>query len=426
MKKSILLFSVVLVSFFGYSQIDSGILGIDNWLENWTNFKPIDQEYKKTNKSIIGLITDDTTLSNRYTYLLQGVVYVTDNATLTIEPGTIIRGDHESNGTLVVTKGAKIIAEGTALNPIVFTSNKKRSARKPGDWGGIIILGDAPVNTFGGVSSIGFDLESRFSTYGGDNIQSSSGILKYIRIEYSGGKLSSAKELNAISFAGVGDKTIIENVQVSYSNDNSFEFIGGNLKMNNLISYRAIGNDFDFTKGTQSIINNSIAIRNPYSSGVKTSRSIEIDTYDKIENFDPSKDKTIVKANNITLVNVEDNEQGLVKEAINLKKDSYLILNNSVVYGFRDFVVVDDVLIIEEFEEVIALNNVRISHCKNDFSTNFKDEIMDLDIKYNYILNRVKITDDKIEDFFINPDLKYSPDFRHISFENDMKNIVGN
>ncbi|NJM80617.1 MAG: hypothetical protein HC854_15185 [Flavobacterium sp.] len=131
-----------------------------------------------------GIISEDKTLSSRETYLLQGTVYVTNNAVLKIEPGTLIRGDYNSCGTLVITKGAKIIAEGNESFPIVFTSNKDSYSRKPGDWGGIIIMGEAPVNTFGGVGILNFDLEQKYNRYGGNNIESNSGILKYVRVEY--------------------------------------------------------------------------------------------------------------------------------------------------------------------------------------------------------------------------------------------------
>lgn len=425
MKKSILLLSTILISLISHGQIGSKILEEANWLENWTNFKPAKEDYRETNKLLIGLITDDTTLSNRHTYLLQGTVYVVNNATLTIEPGTVIRGDHESSGTLVITKGAKIMAEGTHLNPIIFTSNNKRSIRKPGDWGGIIIMGDAPVNTFGGVSGLDFGMQSSYSVYGGENSESSSGVLKYVRVEYSGKNLNSDTKLNGITLAGVGSKTIIENIQVSYASDDSFEFYGGNIEVNNLVSYRASDDDYDFTKGTQAIINNSIAIRSPYSSGNRSPRAIEVDSYDEIKNFDPSKNKTNIKANNLTLVNIEDNDQGLVREAINLKKDSYLNLINSNIYGFKDFIVVNEIFLLEEFEEFVKLKDVRISHCKNDFSIYFENEIIDLPLDYNYLMYNVRVSEDEIRDFFINPNMKNTPDFRHISLGNNINNLVG-
>ncbi len=412
MKKIILAFSVVLSCVLSHSQVNPGIFGEENWFENWTNFNPMKQEYRKTNKTLAGIITEDTTLSSRHTYLLQGVVYVTNNATLTIEPGTIIRGDYKSCGTLVVTKGSEIIAEGTDVSPIVFTSNKNTYSRRPGDWGGIIIMGDAPVNAYGGLGVLGFDLKPEFKVYGGNNPESSSGTLKYVRVEYCGRKLSLKKELNGISFAGVGNKTTIENIQISFSNDDSFEFYGGDVKMKNLISYRATDDDFDFTKGAQSIISNSIAIRHPYSSDNRKSRAFEIDTYKKFEDFNPNGDKTNVKATNITLVNVEDNDQGLIKEAIHLGENSHLTFENSIAYGFRDFLIIARQLPKKELKEFLKLKDLKISHCENHFVANSNEGI--------------NITDDSITRFFINPNLKDAPDFRHATSRKDTNNIAGN
>ena len=201
-------------------------------------------------------------------------MYVVNNAVLTIEQGTVIRGDSKTCGTLVITKGAKIIAEGTESFPIIFTTNKDTYSRKPGDWGGIIIMGDAPINNFGGVGILNFDLDPTYNRYGGANPESSAGVLKYVRVEYAGKKVTSKKEFNALSFAGVGSQTKIENVQVSYSDDDSFEFYGGNVKLKNLISYRASDDDFDFTQGVQADITNSIAIRNPYSYDLENFKTL--------------------------------------------------------------------------------------------------------------------------------------------------------
>lgn len=413
MKKNILVLSAILISILSYSQTEIGISGKENWFEGWTNFNPKKETYRKTNKILSGTITENTILSNRYTYLLKGVVYITNNAILTIDPGTVIRGDYKSCGTLVVTKGAQLIANGTDIDPIVFTSNKDSYSRRAGDWGGIILIGDAPVNNFGGINILDFKLKPEFTNYGGDNPESSSGVLKYVRVEYSGRKLSSDKELNGISFAGVGNKTVIENIQISYSNDDSFEFYGGNVTVNNLISYRATDDDFDFTKGAQANINNSIAIRHPFSSDNQTSRAFEINTFDKVNNFRSSKNETNVIANNITLVNVEDNNQGLVKEAIYLDKNSHLTLKNSIVYGFRDFLVMTSQLYVKDFEKLVTLENLKISHCENDFSIKGNQKLQYVKESYNYLKHNIKISDDAIHHFFMNSDLNDNPDFRH-------------
>ena len=172
MKKfKLILFFVMSSCFSITAQLqDTGITGASNWLGGWTSFKANKNDYNETTKILYGTIDSNFTLSGSETYLLQGNVYVTNNAVLTIEPGTIIRGDTENNGVLIITKGAKIKAEGTANSPIVFTSNK--DLRKPGDWGGIIIIGEAPVNSFGGIANVNYEIDYQVRTYGGANAES--------------------------------------------------------------------------------------------------------------------------------------------------------------------------------------------------------------------------------------------------------------
>lgn len=125
MKRTLFILLLTLVfNFQGTAQQPKGIYGVANWMNNWTNFKPLTTDYNEATDIITGVISKDTKLYKRNTYQLMGIVYVTNNAVLTIEPGTVIRGDQESCGTLVVTKGAKIMAEGLETDPIVFTSNK--------------------------------------------------------------------------------------------------------------------------------------------------------------------------------------------------------------------------------------------------------------------------------------------------------------
>ncbi|WP_130735359.1 hypothetical protein [Flavobacterium sp. J27] len=425
MKKYVYLF-VFIYSVFTSLQAQSG-MGIsekENGLDYWTEFNPKKKEYREAKKILTGYITENTTLYSRDTYLLQGVVYVTNNAVLTIEPGTVIRGDYNTCGTLVITKGAKIMAEGTESFPIVFTTNKDTYSRKPGDWGGIIVMGDAPVNTFGGIGVLNFDLDPKYNRYGGDNVESSSGALKFVRIEYSGRKLSAKKELNGISFAGVGNKTKIENIQISYSNDDSFEFYGGNVRLEKLVSYRASDDDFDFTQGVQATITNSLALRHPYSSDAEKSRCMEIDSYDMIEKFDSQRNKTNVKATNVTFVNTEDNDQGLVKEAVYVGSESYFTMTNSVVYGFKDYLLVKDYTVIDDFEEFIKLKSMVIAHCDNAFGSMRGDGTIGMDKNFFITKNSITISDGAIQDFFKKPNFDETPDFRYLKIERNGNPVV--
>ncbi len=153
MKKSIQILAVLLLIVCDVNaQQEKGITGFKSWLNNWTEFKPNKVDYDEVSQILTGNITADTKLYKKNVYLLQGNVYVTNKAVLTIEPGTVIMGDSESKASLIITKGSSIIANGLETDPIVFTSNK--ALRKAGDWGGIIILGDAPTNKFGNASSV--------------------------------------------------------------------------------------------------------------------------------------------------------------------------------------------------------------------------------------------------------------------------------
>lgn len=396
-----------------------GIIGEDNWLNNWTNFKPATTEYNEATTILTGVISSNMTLQRKNTYRLIGVVYVTNKATLTIEAGTVIRGDKETCGTLVVTKGSKIMAEGNETAPIIFTSNNAALSRKPGDWGGIVILGDAPINRIGGIGFLDFNLNQEVSYYGGTNEEDSSGILKYVRIEYSGRKLKEQKELNGLSLAGVGNKTKLENIQISFSNDDSFECYGGKATLNNIISYRATDDDFDFTQGAQAKITNSIAIRDPFSSDVAGSRCFEIDNYDKIENCDFTKKATSITANNMTLLNTQENNQGLVKEAIYIKDKCFLTLDNSVIHGFSAIAVLDSKIgYISENLNRVSFRGVIANNCSAKIISEVAANNVEIENWYSNASYTFDYTTIPTLDFFIQPSLKKIPDFRLRSYTN--------
>lgn len=397
-----------------FAQQPKGITGDANWMTNWTNFKPATTDYSEATNILAGVIDKDTKLYKRNTYQLTGVVYVTNNAVLTIEPGTVIRGDEETCGTLVITIGAKIIAEGTETDPIVFTSSKNVAARRPGNWGGIIILGEAPINKIGGISYLDFNLDPMMSHYGGKNQDDNSGILKYVRIEYSGRKINALKELNGLSMAGVGRKTKFDFIQISYSNDDSFECYGGDVNLNNLISYRATDDDFDFTQGAQCNINNSIAIRHPFSSDISGSRCFEIDSYDKIENADMTKKFTKINANNITLVNLEENNQGLIRESVYIKENSSLNLNNSIVSGFSPFILLEGKIGSGAANLVkVNIHEVKINNCTGSVVSEISALNPEIQKWYSNDSFSLEYTNLTIPDLFTETSIKNNnPDFR--------------
>ncbi|WET01662.1 hypothetical protein [Flavobacterium sp. YJ01] len=401
------------ISFFSHAQQQpKGIIGTNNWMNNWTNFNPAKTEYNEATNIIAGTIDKDTRLVKRNTYQLVGVVYVTNNAVLTIEPGTVIRGDDKTCGTLVITSGAKILAEGLETDPIVFTSNKEKTIRKPGDWGGIIVLGKAPINSLGGVHTLPFDLEANLNHYGGQDAEDNSGILKYVRIEYAGRKLSATKELNGLSLAGVGRKTLISNIQISFSNDDSFECYGGDLNMTNLISYRTTDDDFDFTQGAQINISNSIAVRHPFSSDISGSRCFEVDSYEKVATTDMTKKMTKINANNITLVNLEENNQGLVRESIFVRENTFFNLSNSIVSGFAPFVLLEGAIGNGDVNlSKMSFKNTIVNNCNGGITSESASSNDSIQNYYNPN-SGLEYTKMKNTELFATPNIKGNPDFR--------------
>lgn len=190
-----------------------------------------------------GELNADRTLSADYKYLLRGAVFVEDGATLTIAPGVKIYGEQASNGTLIIAQGSKIMAEGTASAPIVMSSDAFEGSRARGQWGGLIINGRAPTNqgvTFG---------EGDTGAFGGNDPADSSGVLRYVRIEYAGIELSPDNELNGIAFQGVGSGTVVDHVQIHMNQDDGVEMFGGTVNLKHVLVTGARDDSFDWTDG---------------------------------------------------------------------------------------------------------------------------------------------------------------------------------
>ena len=194
---------------------------------------------------LTGEIDHSATLTCDRDYLLRFTAFVTPGTTLSIEKGTRILGDIATKGTLVVQPGGRIVAEGTQAEPIVFTSNAIEQEKKPGDWGGVLILGRAPINLRGarGGPAVGrVEGITSGGDYGGDLPDDDSGVLRYVRIEYSGTELGPNNEINGLTLAGVGNKTRLDHIQVRHAADDCFEFFGGTVDATHLVC-QAPGDD---------------------------------------------------------------------------------------------------------------------------------------------------------------------------------------
>jgi len=230
-----------------------------DWTSGWANFDPENTAYPATVTTVSADITSNTTWSG--VVKLMNKVYVKNNATLTIAPGTIIRGDKLTQGSLIITRGAKIMADGTAANPIIFTSNEAVGARSEGDWGGLVLLGLAKNNQPGGVANIEGIVPTTDSQFGGNFDNDNSGVLRYVRIEFAGIALEPNKEINGITFGSAGNLTTVDYVQVSFSGDDSFEWFGGTVNCKHLIAYRGIDDDFDTDFGYRGKVQFFLSIR---------------------------------------------------------------------------------------------------------------------------------------------------------------------
>lgn len=232
------------------------------------------------NEVISDNITSDATWTSDKTYQLSGRIAVTDGATLTIEPGTVIKGESgtgANSSALVIARGSKIMAEGTADAPIIFTSlsdeittddikagnfaSPNLDADVNGHWGGLIVLGKAPISVDGDEAQIeGIPASDPNGAYGGDKADDNSGVLKYISIRHGGTLIGSGNEINGLTLGGVGSGTIIENIEVVANLDDGIEWFGGTVNVKNVVVW-AVGDDgIDTDQAWKGTLDNFVVI----------------------------------------------------------------------------------------------------------------------------------------------------------------------
>lgn len=278
-------------------------------------------------------------------YILYGDVRVASGVTLTIQAGTVIRGDKASRGTLTILRGAKIIANGTSTSPIVFTSNQAVGARASKDWGGVNILGAAPNNQGTNVNAEGYPSCVTAPQYGGTNCADNSGVLRYVRIEYGGIPQATVpnSEKNGLTLYSVGSATTIDHVQVSFGGDDAFEWFGGCVNAKYLISYRNQDDDFDTDFGYSGKVQFGIAVRDPAINDNSASNGFESDTdadgvnatrttarfsnFTLIGPYDPACTRTVVD-------NPSPNPRFL--DGLHLRRNTGIDVYNSIITGWRN------------------------------------------------------------------------------------------
>jgi hypothetical protein len=237
------------------------------WTNSWTNYDPQNAAYAAPDSIIETNITTNTTLSGSKTYLIRGLVYVKDGAALNIEAGCTIRGEKSTaNSSLIIAKGSKLYALGTLAKPIVFSSDQPAGLRNMGDWGGVMILGSAHYNGAGGQSNIEGIPAAPETQYGGGNSPNdneNSGVLQYIRIEYGGYEQAPNQKTNAFMLAAIGERTTIDHIQVSCSNEDGFKWFGGTVNCKYLVSYRNKDDNWDSDNGYNGTVQFGLSINDP-------------------------------------------------------------------------------------------------------------------------------------------------------------------
>ena len=287
---------------------------------------------------VSGSITVNTNWTNNNKYILNGFVYVEDGATLNIQEGTIIKGDKPSKGTLIVKRGARINAVGTSSQPIVFTSNQAAGSRDYGDWGGIVLCGRAPNNQPSDPTIEG----GPDAQYGGNDPADNSGTMKFVRIEFCGIAFQPNQEINGLTLGSVGNGTVIENIQVSYSGDDSYEWFGGTVNAKRLVAFRGWDDDFDQDFGWQGKVQYAVSLRDPNIADQSSSNGFECDndaagnsaspysqgTWSNVSMFGPKADASTTF-----------NDQ--YKRALHLRRNTQTRVFNSVFAGYPTGLYID-------------------------------------------------------------------------------------
>lgn len=283
-------------------------------------------------KIITGQITENVSLP-KGKYTLRGYVYVTNRATLTFAPGSVIVGDTSATkkGALIVERNSKLIADGTASEPIVFTSGKAAGQRAPGDWGGIILLGNAPTNHAttptieGGVNA----------QYGGSIVGDNSGTLRYVRIEFAGIAADPGSEINGLTCGGVGSNTILENIQVSFGNDDAYEFFGGTVNAKNLVAFATADDDFDFDNGYIGRIQFAVSCRKPdFVDGGDAGNGIECDNNAGETTATP---RTRPQLSNFTIIGPNSPTAAANHNySLRFRRSTQFVFRNSIIMGHPD------------------------------------------------------------------------------------------
>ena len=321
---------------------------------------------------VVEVTTDITTFAswtNDNIYLIKGTIYV--KGILIISPGTVIRGDKATKGTLVITRTGQINANSVLdKDPaIVFTSSEPPGSRAPGDWGGIIICGEAPINATGTTVVSAVNNASNDAQYGGTNAGDVSGSMQKVRIEYAGATLTGGARVGGLTLAGVGTGTTLRNIQVTNCAGDGFDFRGGTVNLNQILSHRNADDDFDLTQGYSGQVQFAVGMRdNANVNGVAGANGIEADNDATGSSATPYTSATF---SNLLLVGPQVTTSTVVdadfENGIRLGGNARVGIYNAVVMGYPNGLNIDGAGTQGAADaSAFDINTLYIAGCTND------------------------------------------------------------
>ena len=366
-----------------------------DWTKGWTQWDPKNAPYGNVNdtntlSSPLGEvnITATLTLDPAKVYLLRSLIVVRSGGKLVIPAGTVIRGlaNQQSSpkqyATIVVERGGYIQIDGTSTNPVVITSAKPIGSRDRGDWGGIVLCGKAINNQGPDVQMEGFNnisLNNTLAKHGGINDDDNSGSINNLRIEFGGLAFEPNKEINAITFGSVGRNTTVNNIQVSFSGDDSYEWFGGTVNCKHIIAFKGTDDDFDTDFGYRGAVQFGIAFKDTsyFDLSWNATGGSSSETFESDNDASGSGRLPLTSAvfSNMTCVGpipagmtwsqLTTTQKGAFRRGARIRRNSRLSIVNSIFMGYRNFVMFDG-------DSVLVNSGVKLNKVsdKNDLFRN--------------------------------------------------------
>ncbi len=300
--------------------------------------------------TVSGLLTGNISWTKNKIYKLRGFVRVggdtvqttpagVSTGVLTIEAGTVIIGERATKGTLVIQRGSRIIANGTAAEPIVFTSERGIGEREGGDWGGLVVCGKAKNNLPGSSAQ----LEGSYKAWhGGTDDADNSGSLKYVRVEYAGIPINPNQEVNSFTFGSVGNGTTMEYLQASFGGDDAFEWFGGTANAKYLVAYRCLDDDFDVDNGYTGFVQYGVALRGAALADQSGSNGFEVDNDGQGTTATPFTSGTFA---NISVIGAKGSSETFIstlyQNGMHLRRNNKIKIYNTFITGFPNGAFID-------------------------------------------------------------------------------------